>query len=112
MRGQGQGNFLSGLEAVAQVVSTTLKLLTGEWWADLSVGTPVFQSILGVPNTNAGVALILRQRILSVPYVTDIQNLIVTYSVGREYTFSANVFTVFGTLQITTQPLPGLQAQL
>ena len=110
-RGQGLSNFVADLDAVALTISENIKLLQGEWWLNTADGLPLFQSILGVSNTSAGVGLIVRKRILTVPFVTDIQNLIVTYSdVTRAYTFSANVLTAFGTLQVTNQLLPGSSA--
>lgn len=112
-RGNGIGNFLSDVNAVAQAIQTRLKLLQGEWWENLSLGTPLFQSILGVPNTSNGVGLILRQQILAVPYVTGISDLTVTYAgASRAYTFSATVQTAFGTVTLLTQPLPGTQATI
>jgi hypothetical protein len=112
-RGQGLQNFLSDLDAVAQIIRSTLLLLQGEWFANLSIGTPLFQSILGVPNTTAGVGLILRARILSVPYVNDIENLVVTYSgTSRQYSFSCLVLTQFGSIPISSVPLPGVNAAI
>jgi len=110
LRGQGLSNFLSGINAVAQAIQTRLLLLQGEWFLNLQTGTPLFQSILGVPNTNDGVALILRQRILGTPYVTGLTNLVVTYAgANRSYSFSCDVQTVYGTITLN-QPLPGIQA--
>ena len=110
LRGLGQQNVLQGLPATAQAIATSSRLLLGEVWYALNIGTPLFQSILGVPNTNAGVALIMRRRILNVPYVVSIQNLVVTYQPTRAYTFTATVLTAFGTVQISNQPLPGTNA--
>ena len=104
-RGQSLANFIYDIEAVAQIIGTTLKLLQGEWWESLNTGTPVFQSILGVPNTTDGVGLILRQRILSVPFVIGVQNLVVTYGPStRHYTFSCSVITAFGTIGVSGTP--------
>ena len=112
-RGQGLQNFLADLDAVAQIIRSTLLLLQGEWFANLSIGTPLFQSILGVPNTTAGVGLILRARILSVPYVNDIENLVVTYSgTSRQYSFSCLVLTQFGSIPISSVPLHGVNAAI
>jgi hypothetical protein len=109
-RGQGAQDFLSDLDAVAQIIASTILLLRGEWYENFALGTPLFQAILGVPNTSAGVALILRQRILSVPYVTGVLDIDVNYiGKSRAYSFSATVQTQFGTLQVNL-PLPGIQA--
>ena len=45
--GNGQGSFVSDIDAVAQAIYTRLRLLFGEWWENLSIGTPLFQSMLG-----------------------------------------------------------------
>jgi hypothetical protein len=113
IRGQSQQNFLSDLDATAQAISTTIKLLQGEWFENLANGTPLFQSILGVANTNIGVSMILRARILSVPYVTAVQNLVINYNgATRGYSFSATVQTQFGAVTILNQPLPGIRASV
>ena len=112
MAGQGQGSFVSDLEAVALILNFKLRLLQGEIWYSQGLGVPLFQDILSVPNSNQGVSLILRQQILSLqPYVVDIQNLDITFDpASRAYRFSALVQTVFGTLQIDNQSLPGSNA--
>lgn len=111
--GQGISNFLSDLDAVAQIIYTKLQLLRGELFSNIGIGTPVFQSILGVPNTNAAVAFLLRQQIVSVPFVLSVSNLNISY-VGstRAYSFSCDVQTAFGKLSINNQPLPGTSAIL
>ena len=102
MRGNGQGNFLSDVDAVGAIVSQRLQLLKGEWWENISLGLPLFQSILGQANTTQAVALILRQNILGSPYVTGIQSLQLAYGPkGRMYTFSAVVQTAFGPVTIS-----------
>jgi hypothetical protein len=110
-RGQSLSNFVFDLYAVAQIIATRLKLFQGEWFENLANGTPMFQSILGVANTNNGVALIIRERILGTPFVTGIQNVRVVYNpAGRSYAFTATVQTAFGRIVVTTLPAPGNQA--
>lgn len=107
--GNGQGAFITDLEAVAQIIKTTLLLLRGEWWESLSIGTAMFGQggILGSPGTvNSGVAAaIIQQRILSVPYVTEILNLQTTFnSADRAFGVSCTVATAFGTVNVSMQP--------
>ncbi len=46
--GQGAGNFYNDQpEAVAQAVKTRLGLIQGEWFLDISAGTPYNSQILG-----------------------------------------------------------------
>ena len=102
-RGVGLGNFIEDQEAVEQIIATTLKLLQGEWFEALSVGTPLFQQLLGHPMTEQGVVMLLRKRILSVPYVIGIDSASAQYaSANRAYSFTASVRTAFGTAQVTT----------
>ncbi|HJX54075.1 MAG TPA: hypothetical protein VJ801_15010 [Polyangia bacterium] len=101
MRGAGLVNFLTDIDAVAQTIASTLRLLQNEWFENRLEGTPLFQRLLGHPITTQGVALILRKRILGVPYVTGIHSLAVTHvAAGRTFTFRAIVDTQFGALAI------------
>jgi hypothetical protein len=100
--GNSQANFLTDIDAVAQIIGTKLRFFQGEWWENLLAGTPMFQSILGqggAGNTSA-IAAILQNVIYSVPYVTSISNLTCTYS-NRALKFSCTVLTAFGTLQVS-----------
>ena len=104
LRGAGLTNFLTDINAVAQIIKTTIKLLQGEWFENLSIGTPLFQQLLGHPTTVNAVALIMRNRILGCPYVTGINSLQVAYGAhGRTFTFFASVSTQFGQVTVTNQ---------
>ncbi len=84
MHGQGQANFLSDLEAVAQAIQTRLLLFLGEWWVNRSAGTPVFDSMLSTTNAQRPevVALLLKQRMLSTPYVSEVSNIQTSFDPG------------------------------
>lgn len=102
LRGAGLANFVSDLDATAQILATRLRLLMGEWFEDTSDGTPLFQTLLGQPTTIAGVTLVLRSRILSSPYVISIQSLNVSYQpTSRAFTFVASVQTAFGSVSLS-----------
>jgi hypothetical protein len=45
--GNGKYDFLEDVEAVPQAIKTKLNLFQGEWWEDLSEGTPFYQDIAG-----------------------------------------------------------------
>lgn len=106
MYGSGQANFLVDIDAVAQIIQTSLLLFQGEWWADLSEGLPLFQSILGGNNGKQANAIILliQNVILGVPYVLSIQNINTSFTTNRVFTFSCEVVTQFGTVTVSFQP--------
>ena len=94
---------LEDLDAVTQIIYTTILLFQGEWWEYLNSGTPLFQQILGVYGaTPATVSAILQQRILSVPYVTGITGINCSFTAAiKAFSFSASVETQFGTVTIS-----------
>jgi hypothetical protein len=103
LRGQGSANFLTDIDAVAQIIAQRLKFLQGEWFEDTSQGFPLFQKILGNPVTNTQVSLLIRSTILGTPYVSSIDTFSVSFAPsGRAFAFSATVTTAFGTLTIGT----------
>lgn len=108
IQGQGTANFLSDLDAVAQAISTRLKLLQGEWWENQNAGTPIFQSMLGVSGSGKhpeAVALLLKQRILGTPFVVGVNSIATSYDGNtRAFAFSCQVDTQFGTVTVTLQP--------
>jgi hypothetical protein len=105
-RGNGESDFISDLQALAQIIGTTLRLFQGEWFENLSDGTPLFQKILGKNGKNVNaISLILQQRIRSVPYVTGLSNVNASFnSSTRGFSFSCAVQTQFGTVNVTTNP--------
>lgn len=100
--GLNEQGFLKDNEAVAQAAVTKIKLLKGEWWEDVSEGTPFFQSILGINATlesKIAIDLIIRDRILQVENVETI----VTFkseidNVSRSYMLYCELETNFGEL--------------
>ena len=75
IEGENGPVFLADLDAVAQIIYTTLRLLLGEWWENLTIGFPLFQSLIGTsgsPTNQQGVILIIQQTILGCPYVQQI----------------------------------------
>src|SRR4051812_33849515 len=92
LHGNGQGCFVSDLDAVAQAIRTRLRLLKGEWWESLDSGTPLFQNILGTAGAGkspSAVALILTSRILGTPYVLSVSDVATSYNPAtRAFGFS------------------------
>lgn len=98
-----QQALLTDLDAVAQIIGTTLRLLQGEWWESQTDGTPLFQGVLGAGRQLAAVAAIFRTRILGVPYVTSISNVSISLNrASRALSYSCTVQTAFGSLSVST----------
>lgn len=108
------GSSFTGTLAVAQAILTRLKLFTGEWWEDLTLGLPVFQSMLGRLASQRGLAaieLLLSQNIQDTPYVTGVTAVNVDFADGQ-FTFKATAQTTFGTVTVSSNDLPGASASL
>ena len=85
-------------------------MFEGEWWGNQLDGTPYWQSILGVANTDQQISLLIQQRILGTPYVTGITNLQLTANrAARSLGIYAEVQTAFGAIQFTFNPQPSAQ---
>jgi hypothetical protein len=105
--------FIADLDAVAQIIYTTLRLLLGEWWENLTIGFPLFQSLIGSsgsPTNQAGVMLIIQQTILSCPYVLQIVDFSFVHNTATlNSTFTCVVSTQFGNLIVSNAPGSGAQ---
>lgn len=105
--GQGQSNFLvNSPEAVGQLVKTRLLLLLGEWFLDVTDGTPYATDVLGV-GTQALYDQAIRNRILTtqdssgnnlVTAITSYGSNLNTES--RELTVIATINTIFGATSV------------
>lgn len=72
--GSGQLNFLiDSPEAVAQAVTTTLKLWLGEWYLNLNEGTPYLEGILG-EHSQATADLTIQSVVTGVQGVLSLTN--------------------------------------
>ena len=99
--GSGINNFLQNTpDAVAQAVQTRLKLWSGEWFLDVTEGTPYLSGILG-KYTNDTVDQLIKQRILETQGVKSILDYQGVYNGdNRSYTVSATIDTVYGSTDI------------
>ena len=95
--GQGPGEFLvDSPDAVAQAISTRLKLWQGEWFLDSQAGTPYNTQVLGY-----GTQKVYDAAIQTVILNTTGVNQIVSYSSSlnsttRELDIVATVATIYG----------------
>lgn len=89
--------FLTEQEAIAQTIVTRLKLFLGEYFRDITDGTPWFQQILGkFENLNAVEAL-LRNRIARTQGVVRLLSFNLDYDINtRTLSVSSTVLTVYG----------------
>lgn len=75
LAGNGQGNFISDIDAVAQIIKQRLQLLQGEWWADQTDGLPFWQGIAGyqgAANNIQNINLLIQNRIIGTVGVTGV----------------------------------------
>lgn len=100
--GQGTQEFLHNVSAaVAQAVLTRLLLEQGEWFLDITEGTPYATLILG-ENTKPTYDGAIRERILDTQGVTDITAyLSILDPITRALTVTATINTVYGATTIT-----------
>lgn len=94
--------FLANSPAcVAQAVLTRLKLWKGEWFLDVTDGTPYQQEILGQQPTGIQDAAI-KQRILGTPGVTSLASYSSVFNgKNRMLTISATINTQYGQATIS-----------
>ena len=85
-------------QAVAQAVSTRLRLTAGEWFLDTREGLD-WGKILGV-RTQGTRDLEVQQRILNTPGVTSITSYASDLT-GRAFTVTATIQTLYGAVQFT-----------
>ncbi|ELI8402948.1 hypothetical protein ACNVFO_002963 [Yersinia enterocolitica] len=102
--GQGDNTFLiDSPEAVAQAVKTRFELWRGQWFLDLTEGTPYIQSVLGKQRSDVYI-LAIRERILDTQGVNSIQEFEANYNGdNRRVIFTATIDTIYGTTTVTSE---------
>lgn len=100
--GHGSADFLRNTpDAVAQAVQTRLNLFTGEWFLDITDGTPWNPSVLGKTSQPAYDGAI-RNRILGTPGVQQIDSYTSTFDGNtRRLTVTATITTIYGQTTVT-----------
>nr|DAT68234.1 MAG TPA: baseplate wedge protein [Caudoviricetes sp.] len=96
--GNNSLDYIKDNDAIIQAIRTKLYLFYGEWWEDISLGLPMFQSILGqVSNENLRrtVILLSAEQIQSVEGVISVDSIVVAIS-ARKLTLSIDVTTEYG----------------
>ncbi|RXA96960.1 hypothetical protein [Yersinia sp. 2105 StPb PI] len=102
--GQGDNTFLiDSPEAVAQAVKTRFELWRGQWFLDLTEGTPYIQSVLGKQRSDVYI-LAIRERILDTQGVNSILDFEASYTgENRRVIFAATIDTIYGTTTVTSE---------
>jgi len=95
--------FIDVPEAVAQAIETRLLLIEGEWFLDITRGTPYYTKVLGT-GTKPQYDLAIQQVILTTPGVESL----VEYSsfvneTTRHLTIEATVNTIYGQSTLSIQ---------
>ena len=96
--GNNEGNFLYDNDAVAQAVKTKILLFYQEWWENISIGIPFFQSIAGkVSNNNLKmtITLLLKDRILEIQEVSSVDNIEIDIS-NRALSIVIDLTSIYG----------------
>ena len=89
--------FHFGREAIAQMVATRLKLFLGEYFRDVTDGTPWFQRILGKHENLNAVEAILRNRIARTEGVVRLLSFGMDFDLdSRSISVHAQVLTTYG----------------
>lgn len=96
--------WLFDIDAIAQTINTRINLFAGEFWRDVSDGTPWIDKILGKnnqANTLQSKSTLLKNRILNTEGVISIVKWSSDFSfVDRKFSVSATVLTEFGIIKI------------
>lgn len=99
--GRGGNNFLiNSPEAVAQSVLTRLKLWRGEWFLDVTEGTPYQQGVLGTGKREK-VEPAIRQRILEGQGVKALTAFDISIDPDeRTVSINATIDTIYGEAEL------------
>lgn len=89
--------FLTEREEIAQTIKTRLRLFLGEYFRDITDGTPWFQTILSKQTTLSSREATIRQRILRTDGVSSITRFETDYDLAtRTYSVDVAVLTPYG----------------
>jgi hypothetical protein len=98
-RGQ---QFISTKEEVAQTVMTRLRLFLGEYFRDITDGTPWYEQILGKFTSLSAAEAALRARIANTPGVIRLTSFSADFDISnRTYSVTAVILTEFGLYVVT-----------
>lgn len=94
--------FLTEKEEIAQTVLTRLKLYYGEYFRDVTAGTPWFETILGKNGSQQAREAALRSRIAETPGVIRLTSFEFDYDIAtRKASVTVGILTEYGTDTVT-----------
>jgi hypothetical protein len=95
-------HFISGQEEIAQTITTRLRLFLGEYFRDVTDGTPWFQQILTKRGNLSAADSAIKLRIARTDGVVSLTSFNTDYDIDtRVYSVSAGVLTTFGEINIS-----------
>ena len=94
--------FIDGAAEIGQTVKTRLRLFLGEYFRDVTDGTPWWESILGKEGTLSSKEAIIKNRIVRTDGVIQLLSFETDFDIStRVYTVSAGILTQYGETSIT-----------
>jgi hypothetical protein len=91
--GMNDQDYIDEADAVAQAIRTKILLFYGEWWENVSLGLPMFQSFLGQmsnENLKMSITLLLTKRIKEISEVKDVTEIEIARN-NRQLRFTVHV---------------------
>jgi len=100
--GNQRAFLIDSPDAVAQAVSTRLRLWRGEWFVDVRDGTPWNEEILGKRQRGISPDGAIKRRILQTEGVREILSYNSNFDGNtRQLSISATIATIYGEAQIS-----------
>lgn len=94
--------FLKEREEIAQTVMTRLRLFLGEYFRDITDGTPWFEDVLGKSKSLTRTDTVLKRRMNRTKGVIQVLSFESNYDLdNRQYSIKAEILTDFGRQDIT-----------
>jgi len=94
--------FIGGRDEIVQTVKTRLALFLGEYFRDITNGTPWYEQILGKFASLDTVESVLRMRIATTPDVVRLTSFTTDFDIdSRKYSVTAGILTQFGIDEVT-----------
>lgn len=94
--------FVTGQQEIEQTIRTRLRLFLGEYFRDITDGTPWFEQILGKGTSQSAREAALRNRIARTPGVIRLTSFSTDFDLNtRKLTVTASVLTSFGIATVT-----------